>query len=78
MRVFTCVEKTPSQIFKRVLDLTLLKHDFLITTVEGYFYKWLFNKIIWVLPSNKNYIFTTIVRMHETSQVVLFVMIVYS
>ena len=71
-------ERHPSQILKRVLDLTLLKHDFLITTVEGYFYKWLLNKIRLLLPSNENYIFTNIVRMPATSKVMLFVTIVYS
>ena len=39
----------PSKLLNRTLGLPLRKHDFLITTVEGYFSKWLLNKIRWLL-----------------------------
>ena len=48
----TCVEKT-SKILKGVLDLSILRHDFLITIVECYFHKWLLNKIRWLLPQKQ-------------------------
>ena len=71
-------KRHPSKISKAVLYLPLLKYDFLITTVKGYFHKWLLNKIRWLLPSNENYFLTSIVRIPGTSKIELFVAIVYS
>ena len=73
----TCVGHL-SKILKRAPDLPLLKHDFLMTAVGGYFHKWLLNKIRWFLPSNKNYVLTNIIRMLTTSKMELFETIVNS
>ena len=42
-------KRHPSKLLNRTLDLPLRKHDFLITTIEGYFSKCLLNKIRWLL-----------------------------